>query len=169
MPLCSDCRAVWAWKAPKREDDWGFDSYWNKDPASAQIHHSYKHVSNFVVLEASAKGGCHLCQLLCYDISTFPIREYRSRYKIDNWELLADDVEAFLRGWTGSSEVFLSLFNPKGQSGYGVYYWIGDTGVTGALPFGSMSKLSWHIFVMIVQWLEATNSRSSFREFDSIS
>jgi hypothetical protein len=142
MALCSHCTAVWAWKASKREDDWGMDSYWTKDPASARIHHSYKHFSSFAGLEASAKGGCHLCRLLSYDISMFPIREYRSRYKLENWKLLAEDIEAFLRSWTGSSEVFLSLFNCQGQSGYGVYYWIGETGVTGALPFGSASKLS---------------------------
>jgi hypothetical protein len=149
MALCSHCTEVWAWKALKRDDDWAFDSYWNKDPASARIHHSYRHFSDFTALEASAKGGCHLCQLLCYDISMFTIREYRSRSKLENWKLLADDIAAFLRSWTGSSEVFLSLFNPKGQSGYGVYYWIGETGVTGALPFGSTSKLSFPSVKMI--------------------
>src|SRR3981189_1399811 len=102
MALCSHCTQVWAWKTPKREDDWAYDSYWNKDPALARIHHSYRHFSNFAELETSAEGGCHLCQLLCYDISMFPIREHRSRFKLDNWKLLADDIEAFLRAGPGA-------------------------------------------------------------------
>jgi hypothetical protein len=71
----------------------------------------------------------------------FAIREYRSSYKFDNWHLLGENVDEFIRSWTGRIEVVLSLFNSKGQSGYGIYYWVGDTGVTGALPFGSTSKL----------------------------
>ena len=142
MTLCSHCTVVRVWKPPSRQDDWEYDERWNNDPESAHTHHSYKHCSSFAALEASARRGCNLCHLLCYDVSLFPVREYRSRYKLDNWHLLADDVEEFLRGWTGSSEVLLSLFNSKGQSGYGVYYWIGDTGVTGALPFGLTSTLS---------------------------
>lgn len=55
--------------------------------------------------------------LLCYDISLFPIREYGSRYKLDNWYLLADDVEDFLRGCAGSSEVVLSLSTARASLG----------------------------------------------------
>ena len=77
-------------------------------------------------------------RLLCYDISLFPIRGHGSRYKLDKWLLSAEDVEEFLKGWIGSSEVVLSLFNSKGQSGYEVYYRIQGTGV---LPFRSTSRL----------------------------
>jgi len=168
MALCSHCAVVWAWKAPFRQDDWEYDERWNNDPKSAHTHHSYKHCSSFAALEASASGGCNLCQLLCYGISLFPIQEYRSRYKLDNWHLFADDVEEFLRGWTGSSEVVLSLFNNKGQSGYGIYYRIGDTGVTGALPFGSTSRLS-TFTIGTVNVSKAPNSLSFIPKLDSIS
>ena len=157
MALCSHCAVVWAWKPPSRQDDWEYDERWNNDPDSAHAHHSYKHYSSFTSLEASAKGGCNLCQLLCYDISMFPIREYRSSYKFDNWHLLAGNVDEFIRSWTGSIEVVLSLFNSKGQSGYGIYYWIGDTGVTGALPFGSTSKL----YKFIITVVDVPYTRSS--------
>jgi hypothetical protein len=146
MALCSHCEAIWDWKLPSRQDDWEYNDRWRNDPESAHAHHSFKHYSSFSSLDVSAKEGCDLCRLLCYDISMFPIREFRSSYRFDNWQLLEENIEEFITSWIGSTQVVLSLFNSKGQSGYGIYYWIGDTGVTGALPFGSKSKLFRLIF-----------------------
>lgn len=86
-------------------------------------------------------GGCNLCQFLCCDISLFPHREYKSRYKLGKWHLLAGDVEEFLRGWIGSSKIVLSMFDGNGQCADRIYYWIGDTRVFRAIPFGSKSWL----------------------------
>jgi hypothetical protein len=92
-------------------------------------------------LKASARAECALCDLLCYDISLFPIRNYRSRGKIPDFDSIGDNVDAYLRTHTGHTRVELRcLIGPSRSSSYGIKYRIGDSSIAGGLSFGDIGK-----------------------------
>lgn len=98
--------------------------------------------ASYESLKASARAECALCDLLCYDISLFPIRNYRSRRKIAYFESIRDSVDAYLRTHTGHTRVELRcLIGPSRSSSYGIKYRIGDSSIAGRLSLGDIGKL----------------------------
>jgi hypothetical protein len=97
--------------------------------------------ASYESLKASARAECALCDLLCYDISLFPIRNYRSRGKIADFDAIGENVDAYLRTYTGHTRVELTcLIGPSRSSSYGIKYRIGDSPIAGGLSFGDVGK-----------------------------
>jgi len=131
--LCGKCRGIEGW--------YGSISKEQSTPKERDPRYCYTHHTSYDALTASAIAGCNLCDLFSYDFQLYPIREYRTRNKIASWEKISRDVDAHLRSWEGSTGLELTCLNDDGVfSTYGIFYRVGESIVTGALPFGSISE-----------------------------
>jgi len=141
--LCARCNSFSEWylASEAESSDLVRDRNFIETPIRRTTSKFLLHAS-YESLRASARADCALCDLLCYDISLFPIRNYGSRRKIPNFESIGKDVDAYIRTYGGQTRVELRcLIGPSRSSSYGIKYQIGNSLIDGRLSLGDVGKL----------------------------